>query len=290
MTNYAALWRARWRLLRPGNAAMAAVGVLVGVVLATPGDLLIDEDVRARFVAGSAAALAAFLLTAFGNVLNDLRDVRIDREVHPDRPLPAGDISMGQAQAFAALLLGFGLWEAWVAAGVRTLAFAAANTGLLVLYELRLKRLGLVGNVTVGALVASTFCFGAFAVEPAWRDWGAVWSLAAMALLVNVARELLKDIQDLEGDREDRRTFPMRAGRPLTLVLAFLLVNVAVALSVAAFIGSPWSAWWGLPLFAADGAFIVAAAYGWIDVRAAQGGLKGAMLLALLAFLAGPLL
>ena len=272
--SYASLWGARWRMLRPGNATMAAIGVVVGAVLVGGG----------TFADVLAAAIAAFLITGFGNVLNDLQDVRIDREIHPERPLAKGDISASEAKAFAGLLLAVGLWEAFAAAGVRTFLFAGANALLLVAYELRLKRMGLVGNLAVGALVASTFLFGAATVDGAWRAWGLVWALAAMAFLANVARELMKDVQDLEGDREDRRTFPMQAGRPLTLALAFVLIQAAVGLSVVAWLRAPWPPFWGVLLLAADVAFVVAAAGAWLDVGRGQRGLKVAMVLSLAAF------
>jgi len=281
VASYGELWRARLQLLRPGNAVMAAVGVAVGAALLEPSS--------AMAYAALPAALAAFLITAYGNVLNDIVDVDVDREGHPERPLPSGRISIGQAKATAALLLALGLWEGFVAAGLRTFLFAVATVALLGLYEWRLKGTGLAGNVVVATLVASTFAFGALTASPDWRAWGMVWALAVMAFLANVARELLKDIQDLEADRERRSTFPMQAGRPVTLLLAFFLVQAAVVLSALAWWQAPWPRLWGIPLLAADIVFVIAASIAWMDVRQAQLGLKLAMLLALAAFLAGAL-
>lgn len=277
MVSYGALWQARLRLIRPGNVAMAAIGVATGAFLLAPGaDTL--------FVL-MPAALAAALITAAGNVVNDVVDLDIDREAHPDRPLPAGTMTRQQAQVLAILLFSFGLWEAYLAAGTRTLAFASLNAGLLILYEAKLKRVGLLGNIIVAALVASTFLFGAFTLDAQWRSWGMVWALAVMAFLTNIARELLKDIQDLEADRLDRRTFPMQAGRPVTLLLAFFLVQVAVALSALAWWRAPAPSWWGILLLLAGLGFVGGASWAWVDVRAGQLVLKVSMLVALAAFL-----
>jgi geranylgeranylglycerol-phosphate geranylgeranyltransferase len=282
--SYGALWRARLAMMRPGNGLMAAVGVVVGLAVVPHPPLALATRL--------AAPLAAFLVAGFGNVLNDIRDRRVDARAHPERALPSGQVDAGQAKAFAALLLGFGLWEAYVAAGWPTLAFAGANAGGLVAYELWLKRLGLPGNVLVAALVASTFAFGAFASGTAPLDWGLLWLLIAMAFLANVARELLKDVEDMAADQGERRTLPLEAGAGVARLLAFLLVNAAVLLSVLAFFHSPagWSPAWLAVLAGADLLFLVGVSLAWMDVGRSQRVLKLAMLAALAAFLAGTLL
>lgn len=271
-------------MMRPGNGLMAAVGTLVGLVLAGSGQPLPTS-------AWVAAPLAAFLIAGFGNVLNDLRDARLDAKAHPHRPLPSGRIRRSDAQVWAGLLLAFGLYEAYVAAGLATLAFALANAAALACYEAWFKRAGLPGNVLVALLVASTFAFGAVATGTAPGEWGLLWLLMAMAFLANVARELLKDIEDQEADRGERTSLPLQAGPGPTRLLAFFLVNAAVLLSILAFFSSPADWWlpWLAVLAAADAAFVVASSLAWMHVGRAQRLLKGAMSLALLAFLAGPL-
>ncbi|HJQ93336.1 MAG TPA: geranylgeranylglycerol-phosphate geranylgeranyltransferase [Candidatus Thermoplasmatota archaeon] len=282
-TSYAALWKARVGLMRPGNCLMAAVGTLVGLVVARAGPLELHTWV--------AAPVAAFLLAGFGNVLNDLRDARLDAKAHPARPLPSGRIRVADARLWAFVLLAFGLYEAYLAAGRATFAFALANALALAGYEAWFKRAGLPGNVLVAMLVASTFAFGAVAAGTDPRDWGLLWLLVAMAFLANVARELLKDVEDQDADRGERTTLPLQAGPGPTRILAFFLVNAAVLLSVLAFFRSPddwWLPWLGL-LALADLAFVLAASLAWMHVGQAQRLLKLAMLLALLAFLGGPL-
>src|ERR1041385_1670901 len=204
MASYAALWAARIEMARPGNAAMAGLGTLVGLEVVRQGDLTVAM--------WTAAPIAAFLVAAFGNVLNDVSDEDLDRLAHPARPLPSGRIGRRDAQVFAALLLAFGLWEAFVAAGPPALGFAAANALLLVVYERLLKARGLAGNVLIALLVASTFAFGAVVAGAPVRAWGVLWLLMAMAALANLAREILKDIEDLEADRGQRRTLALSWG------------------------------------------------------------------------------
>lgn len=284
MPAYVAVWRARLQMARPGNAAMAAVGVLVGLEVARTGPV--------ELAAWVGAPLAAFFIAAFGNVLNDLADAELDRMAHPGRPLPSGRLSAANAKTFAVLLLALGLWESYAAFGTATLAFALVNAALLGLYEWRVKRAGLPGNLLVALLVASTFAFGAVASGSPPASWGLLWLLMGLAFLANAAREVLKDVEDMEADRGVRATLPLRAGPGAARLLAFALVNAAVLISLLAFVRSPpdWWTWWRAPLALADIIFLVGAALAWVSVPSAQRLLKAAMVLALSAFLAGPML
>ncbi|HUR62745.1 MAG TPA: UbiA family prenyltransferase [Candidatus Thermoplasmatota archaeon] len=270
-------------MARPANALMAATGTLAGIVLCPGPPLLMRTWL--------AAPLAAFLLSAWGNIRNDLADVEVDRVAHPHRPLPTGRIRTGHAKALAGVLLAAALVAAYVAAGVPTLVFAAMNALFLVLYEWRLKAEGLPGNLVIALLVASTFLFGAVATNTDPLGWGMAVLLAAMALLANMAREVIKDTEDMEGDRGHRTTFPMAIGAGHATGLAVYQVICAVLLSLLAFVFKPIG-WWGpwlLVLAAADALFLLAAARAFRAPGPSQRLLKLAMGVALLAFLAGPL-
>lgn len=284
MASYGAVWRARFEMARLPNAAMAAVAALVGIIVVRTGPVA-----PATWLG---APLAAFFIAAFGNVLNDLADVAIDRKAHPARPLPANRIKARDAKMFAVMLLGVGLWESYAARGTQTLAFALANAAALGLYEWRLKRRGLPGNLLVAALVASAFGFGALATGAGPTTWGPLWLLMGLAFLTNAARELLKDVEDMDADRGFRSTLPLRSGPGPARIAAFMLVNSAVLLSILAYVQGPtdWWPWWLALLALADLAFLVGASLAWVSVASAQRVLKAAMAVALLAFLSGPLL
>ncbi len=282
MSGYGALWAARLKLLRPGNALLAAAAVAVGLVVVEPSSL--------PLVTWIGAPLAAFLVTGFGNVLNDVVDLELDRRAHPERPLPSGQIERSDALGFAVLLLGIGLWEAFAAGGFLVAGFAGLNAALLGLYEWKLKARGLAGNVVVAALVGSAFLFGATAALGQIPSWGVVWLLALLAAATNLSRELLKDLEDMDADAGARRTFPMTAGRTGTLVLASAMTVAAVGASTLAIDLATgwWSSWWIL-LAAADLVMLGAVLLAWQDAGRAQRMLKAGMMAAILAFLSGPL-
>lgn len=268
-------------LARPLNAGMSAVGVFVGGFVAVGPGAFLDVGVP---LALAAAAAASF--TAGGNALNDITDRATDAVNHPDRPLPAGRLSVRQAGVFAAAA--FALAAALGAlVNVWCLAIVLANALLMYAYESGLKARGFPGNLAIAYLVGSLFLFAGFAsyAGDATR-LSRVGVLAALAFLTTVGREVAKDIEDMAGD-VDRRTLPQRIGARPAGVLAALAFAAAVALSVV-----PWSSGLVAPAYAAivvvaDGMFIYAALHSAARPARAQRVAKYAMVVALAAFLAG---
>ncbi len=266
-------------MMRPGNAAMAAVGVMIGAGI-----------VQGFLLGHPQAMLAAFFITAFGNVFNDISDRKIDATLHPERPLPSGRMTVRSAQAFATFLLGFGLLQAWYAGGPVLLLFAGVNAGILMGYDQWFKRWPLVGNMVVGALVASTFLFGAVPSHP-WTPTAtlALWAVMGMVFLTNLARELLKDIEDQAGD-VDRRTLPMVMGAGAVSWIASACVGIAVGLDVAlVWRMESWNIIGRTILAGAAGAFLVASGMGCYRAAVGQRALKLAMLVALAGLAIAPL-
>ena len=216
------------RITRPHNAVVAGLTALVGYLIAT-GTLTPPARLLAVVVA---------LITAGGNVINDVFDVDIDRINRPDRPIPAGEISLAGAKAYAVALFAVGLLAA-VLTTTLCLAIALANSVILVAYAVRLKRTPLLGNMAVAYLAASVFLFGgAFAgIEGLVQNL----SLAAITFLATVAREVLKDAEDVDGDAAGgARTLPMIIGIRRTGMLAFACACGAVLASIL-----PFGDWWG---------------------------------------------
>jgi geranylgeranylglycerol-phosphate geranylgeranyltransferase len=200
------------RLVRPGNAAIAGLGALAGAIGA------MGRGVEAPPVL--LAMAAATLGVAGGNALNDALDADIDRSAHPGRPIPRGELGPAQARRFgvALILLGVAaaaLVNAW------TLLLALLLAGNLLLYEFRAKSQGLLGHVLVSYNAGALFVLGGLAAyggplayPAAPIDERLLWPLAmaALALLLNLARELYKAAEDAAHDAARRATYAVRAG------------------------------------------------------------------------------
>lgn len=283
--------RAALAITRPGNCLLAAVGGLTGLLLAFPFPF---PDIY-KLVG---VPLVIALVAAQGNIRNDLADIELDRIAHPERPLPSGRLDPKEAKALALFLVLLAIPISWIAAGALGTAFVLVNVALLELYERRLKRIGLPGNLAIAYLVASTFLFGALASRPtngkaggSLFGYGFVAIAFGMAFLLNVAREILKDIEDARADRGHRRTFPMRVGNARARALAVAATLAAVAFSVRlamAHAGGPaiLATYPGTLLVAlADAIALAALVAARKEARAGQRTLKLAMGVATLGFL-----
>jgi len=177
--------------LRMHNCLMAAAGVWLGGYLSYGA---FDN------IALLTAALSAALVCAAGNALNDFLDVEVDRKNHPGRVLPSGALPLYAAVLAFWILNGLGLLLALTVnykfTGV--VLFAAL---VLVVYNIRLKKTSLWGNLAVSLLGSLTFIAGGLAVKvPTDFMIAGTLAPAVFAFLFHLGREMLKDMADYDGD------------------------------------------------------------------------------------------
>ena len=211
-------------LTRPGNVVLTAVAVVAGSFIAA-GDSILDFQVEIVI-----ASLAAMMLVGGGNALNDYNDRESDKENHPNRPIPAGLINADEALVYSRILLSVGLLIVLFGlANKLPFIIALIGTVTLISYENSLKALGLSGNMAVGFMSGAVFLYAGMVVN----DPGPTLWMFGLAFLATVAREIVKDIQDLEGDT-DRFTLPARIGITKSLFVTGILLIVAWSLSFTA--------------------------------------------------------
>jgi len=274
-----------FRLVRAGNLGVSFVGTVVGGLAA-----------RGMGVSGSAefwaivllAASSTALVTAGGNVLNDLEDLEGDRINHPDRPLVTGAISVPGARIIAIGLFMAGIEVAIPVILVEPLVgiLLALALAALLAYEYRLKAAGAAGNLVVAGLTGLVFLYGGAAAGDALL----LAPFAAMAFLATLSREVTKDMEDVAGD-VGRQTLPKTHGLPLSGAVARLAVAGAIALSLVPVfwfvsVTSVAGIMYLALVLAADAVFVVAVAYLPGRLHWEQTVSKVAMTVALLAFLA----
>ncbi|MBD3418747.1 MAG: hypothetical protein GF398_01390 [Chitinivibrionales bacterium] len=168
---------------------------------------------------------------SFGNTINDIMDVETDRIAHPERPLPRGDISRSTAWLFALSSLVAGLASAFAVSRIFALATLAPMI-LLAGYALFLKGTPLIGNIVVSLLVAYPLLYGSL-------KSGTMHILLAPALLafiLNLLREIVKDVQDEAGDRQ--------AGIRTSASLPGYLLTTIMRTTTLAYLGLIMLPWW----------------------------------------------
>ena len=211
-------------LIRPGNAILTAIAVIAGAFIAAGPDIVNFQ------VEIAICCISAMMLVGGGNALNDYNDRESDKENHPNRPIPSGQINAETALNYAQLLLGGGL-IILIFALDNKMPFVIALLGMLTLvaYENGLKAAGITGNIAVGFMSGAVFLYAGMAVN---NPGPTIW-MFGLAFLATISREIVKDIQDLEGDR-DRRTLPSRIGISYSLNIAILILLIAIGLSYTA--------------------------------------------------------
>ena len=211
-------------LTRPGNMILTAIAVIAGSFIAA-GPEIMDFQIEVAI-----CCVCSMMLVGGGNALNDYNDRETDKENHPERPIPSGSISADAASVYAQALLGSGLLILLFGLDNK-MPFVIALIGiiLLIVYENGLKAAGISGNITVGLMSGAVFLFAGMAVN----DPGPTLWMCGLAVLATVTREIIKDVQDLEGDR-DRRTLPASIGIENSMRVAILFLLIAIGLSYTA--------------------------------------------------------
>ena len=178
-------------LARPLNGVIAFISAWLGGRFAIGSTLNSFSELKLLYV-----SLASLLLLSAGNAINDYCDYNIDSHNRPDRPLPSGRIHRENALIFAITLIGFGI-AFGVLVNLYAVYVAVLVSILLISYALILKHIPILGNLVVGILTSLTFISGGIAV-------GSVNGTiipAIFAFLFTTAREIVKDLEDTEGDK-----------------------------------------------------------------------------------------
>jgi geranylgeranylglycerol-phosphate geranylgeranyltransferase len=180
-------------MTRPLNGLMTILGVFVGVLLSVG----LTGIKTINFLL---AIATVFLINSAGNVFNDYMDVEADKINRPERAIPSGKVKRKTALAFSIILFILGNMCALLINGFCA-TIALINSILLILYSISLQHKILIGNLTIGYLVGSVFLFGGavfFSIEKIWI----VIILSGLAMLATIAREIVKDLEDIEGDKK----------------------------------------------------------------------------------------
>lgn len=169
-------------------------------------------------ILGTLAVSSASLYMA-GMVLNDVADAERDRTRHPERPIPAGQVSRKPAAVFGALLVALALGVA-AASSLPLGAGAAGVVALILAYNFVTKERGWVGALTMGGVRAANFGLGLLA------GGAAAWIPAAILGLYVTAITRISQHEEAAGARR-----PVLMKVVLWGVLGIILLDAAFLLA-----------------------------------------------------------
>ena len=210
-------------LLRPINGLIAFISVFLGAVFAngsfTSSTLIV--------------AISAFLVLSAGNAINDFCDYQIDGINKPMRPIPSQRIQRQHALIFSLILLLIGLLLGFFTDSIQAIVIVTIVSITLFLYAVWLKKTPLIGNVVVGALTGVTFIAGGVTV----RSMKGAIVPAAFAFLFTTAREIIKDIEDIEGDVAlGAGTIAVRWGKQVAALVASVFMLALIFFSLVPYL------------------------------------------------------
>lgn len=223
--------------MRLEHGLMLFIAVLIGSVIAQkmlytgfpPVDKLILTFLTVLFLEASTFAL------------NDYYDLEIDKKnKRLDRPLVRGDIAPKTALYLFFVLFPLGILSSFFV-NFTCFIIALVTAVFAILYDVKMKKIKLLGNFYIAYAMAIPFIFGGaavlekntltfFVIPPV------VFIIALIAFFAGVGREMMKDVMDFEGDRKRGvKSFPSYVGMRASNVLSAIFYIIAIALSFIPF-------------------------------------------------------
>ena len=165
-------------------------------------------------------ALSTCLIAAAGYIINDYYDVKIDLINKPDRVVVGKSMKRRVAMAIhTAFSIGGVLLALLIDWKLAVIHFLSAV--LLWLYSNQLKRMPLVGNLSVALLTGLSIYVVHFIFQSGHL---LVIAYSLFAFCFTMIREIIKDMEDLKGDATyGCRTLPVIFGIRRTKVIIYLL-------------------------------------------------------------------
>ncbi|WP_139000594.1 geranylgeranylglycerol-phosphate geranylgeranyltransferase [Hyunsoonleella aestuarii] len=192
--------------------------------------------------------LATLCIAAAGNIINDLNDIETDTINKPNSIIVGKSISEKSAYYYFIMFnivgVGVGFYLSHLVNKSAFFSLFVIVSILLYVYATYLKRTFLIGNLVVSALVALSLIFvGIFDLIPSLTSlnretqltfFNVILDYALFAFLLNLLREITKDIEDINGDfKAGMKTIPLVLGRERTkYILAFLNIVILVGIIV----------------------------------------------------------
>ena len=187
--------------------------------------------------------LATVCIAAGGYAINDVYDVGTDKINKPNRLIINKHITENNATTIFMVLniIGVGLGF-YLANGIGKSGFIAIffiASALLYIYSSSLKQIAVVGNIVVSIVVSlSILLVGIFELIPPMHSNNEavqttflkiILDYAVFAFMINLVRELVKDIEDIEGDRKAGiQTLPVILGEKRTNKIVFILSLIPI--------------------------------------------------------------
>ena len=186
----------------------------------------------------SLLVLSTVLIALAGYLINDLNDIKADKINKPLKVFTGTLLSTQKVDTlflifnFIGLLLGY-----YISYSIDKISFFAIfiiASLLSYLYSIKLKKMLLIKNLIVSFLVfLSIFIVALYDIVPATSSYNnqgqldvfnLVFKISVFAFLLTLLREIVKDIEDVEGDKKAGiKSFPIVFSIAKTKIIIYLI-------------------------------------------------------------------
>lgn len=227
----------RWKNLL--IAAFIQMFLRYGFTIPLGMDPALDD---VQFVCG---VFATMMLMAAGYIINDLYDIEADKINKPDNMVVSVKISEKNAwkmyYIFNAIGLIISLFLCLVIQRIKYISIPLITVILLYIYATDFKRKPLIGNIIISLLASLSILTVLFfdiipvissasiSVDRRYFVLLAYIFVAVFAFLTTLIREILKTLEDFNGDKAAGfKTLPVLMGEKKTEILAFLILIILI--------------------------------------------------------------
>lgn len=240
-----------FRLARPLNLAIMVLTMvclrywIIGSIMKSAN---IGMEFQLSHLQFGILCLVVVLLAAAGNYINDYFDLKVDRINRPDRVIVGKDVKRRVAMILHQVLnlIAVGLtallcWKTKLWGGMLLTVIIAT---LLWWYSPILKKRAVIGNIVIalcaGLVPVWIAYFDIKTLEIRYADmlltsdvintmWYWMIGYGFFAFILTLAREILKDIEDIEGDKtEHYHTLPINTSESFARYTATIILWVSL--------------------------------------------------------------
>ncbi len=171
--------------------------------------------------------LSTIFIAASGYIINDIYDIKADIINKPEKVFVGNKISLKKANNLYFILniigLLLGLYLSYYIQNISFFIIYIVISFLLYRYAIYLKKKPLIGNIIVSFLIfLSIVIVAVFDLVPATNEYNQdeqsivfllLVKIASFAFMLTLLREMVKDIEDIEGDKKiNANTIPIALG------------------------------------------------------------------------------
>ncbi|MFX0102436.1 MAG: geranylgeranylglycerol-phosphate geranylgeranyltransferase [Candidatus Hodarchaeota archaeon] len=225
--------KAYLEILRPVNCVIGAISALIGFLNAAYPLAATFSTVN-NWLLLIGVLVVYFFTAGASNLINDYFDLEIDKINRPERALPRGAISKEDAMKYFFLLCAISIGLS-IVVGLFTpnpILIPVSNSFFLFVgyfYAWKGKKSGFPGNLIVGLSFPFGIPFGAMYIASIVNIAPKVWFFYATSAFGLISRELVKGMEDIEGDKKfNIKTIANTKGFKTAMVMSLVFSSCAI--------------------------------------------------------------